>query len=506
MADVKDMRQSRLVSSDDPNLAALARSFLSAAWSALREERIIPRPRFDSFIQVGQDYEGATVSDLPEYAALEATICRSHARFQDEQPLGQRDFAASYIYSFLECFVAKALRAGMGEATAGPEMDESIRDLEAALASDVREMVSCRLVVHLNVRGGSPLEIGGVKVVPARDGQRRAVRIFEAEIPRSAGVYQRVDPQVYGPPESVVVARDSESRGYEADRKVGAKIDRFLLLVRLLKSSTCATAFGIEGEGAEVRQLDPYFLHPRGPTPGVLSGADLLRRTALLDEHDVPRFEGLSTLLDAVPYPQGVLISSFRMGVQKFQVSFHAHAWYEQVVDLATAFEAMLAGVSAADVTMRLKFRAASLLSATNDPPGNIFKDVGQLYGLRSKLVHGGSLTEKELKKLIYTVSTVSEDEAFGTAISHAVDRLRDLVRRSILVRLCLAAEGSTMWPLGNDAGVDASLASPETADLWRASCRRTLQGFGASAALDRPAPAVWHVARDDSGDLHERT
>jgi hypothetical protein len=83
------------------------------------------------------------------------------------------------------------------------------------------------------------------------------------------------------------------------------------------------------------------------------------------------------------------------------------------------------------------------LLATDADPARAIFDDVNHLYRLRSKLVHGGQITQKELRKRIGLISTVpaeSIEHRFSVALGYAVDRMRDLVRRAILARLCLAA------------------------------------------------------------------
>jgi hypothetical protein len=96
-------------------------------------------------------------------------------------------------------------------------------------------------------------------------------------------------------------------------------------------------------------------------------------------------------------------------------------------------------------------------------PPhrSSLFNDVGQLYGLRSKLVHGGQIRQKDLRKIIARIMTVPTDAGeyrFGVALGYAVDRMRGLVRRAILARLCLAAEPDPLWPFEGDTAVDAIL------------------------------------------------
>ena len=109
----------------------------------------------------------------------------------------------------------------------------------------------------------------------------------------------------------------------------------------------------------------------------------------------------------------------------------------------------------------RLRNRAAAIL-ATNDDTGSvIFHDVGKIYDLRSRLVHGGGMKEKDLRKMLESVSTVRKDAMFGFAWAFAVDRLRDLVRRAFLARLCLAEGSAPIWPFDGETSVTS--VSPTT-------------------------------------------
>jgi hypothetical protein len=64
---------------------------------------------------------------------------------------------------------------------------------------------------------------------------------------------------------------------------------------------------------------------------------------------------------------------------------------------------------------------------------------------MRSRLVHGPVILQKELDKWLLAVSSVSEDHSLRARIELAVDRLRDLVRRSIVVRLLLCGEAAVL-------------------------------------------------------------
>lgn len=201
----------------------------------------------------------------------------------------------------------------------------------------------------------------------------------------------------------------------------------------------------------------------------------------------------------------GMAQTSFAMAVHKLQLSYHAHNWHEQIVDLATALEAALSGRHATDVVLRLRNRAAALLATERDPASAIFRDVGRLYSLRSTLVHGGEIKEKKLRKMVRRISTVPPDAPFGIALGHAVDRLRDLVRRALLARICLATGDAPFWPLGEDDGVDAALTDDDMRRTWRTAWHDTMDSIGAGDAADASSTAVDVLSRDDEPDRSHR-
>lgn len=141
-----------------------------------------------------------------------------------------------------------------------------------------------------------------------------------------------------------------------------------------------------------------------------------------------------------------------------------------------------------------MRSRAAALLATDSDPAQAIFGDVKVLYTLRSKLVHGGQIKQRDLRRELGKISTMPEGEAdnrFGVAIGYAVDRLRDLVRRAILARLCLAAEPEPVWPFsGTTTSVDQLLADDVIRGQWRERWHGKLAELGISAAAEPPPEA----------------
>jgi hypothetical protein len=231
----------------------------------------------------------------------------------------------------------------------------------------------------------------------------------------------------------------------------------------------------------------------------------LVRRTVRLSGDEAEAFAALDQLIDAAEVKrEGMAATSFDVALAKFNRSHSEDNPYEHLVDLATALEAALIGAEreTEGLTLRLRGRVAALLATDDDPAETLFADVGHLYGLRSKLVHGGQISQKELRKAISKISTVPAETVseyrFGVAVGHAVDRMRDLVRRAILARLCLAAGPDALWPFADDINVDAILADDAKRTLWRSRWHERIDELGVGEAGSPPSPAVDALTQED--------
>lgn len=468
------------------------RALLGAAWPRLEEERVVPLPTFHPYIEVGRDYFGDSVMALAEYEALEDAVAASHPRFDAGAPLHEREFPGGLIFSFLESFVARLTRAREDFSPNGPAAEQSLRDLVLAVQADTFEVACCRVASHMTTEDGQPIEFTDVRVEPviseAAGHSGELQRVISAVIPGAASAYGRVRPDGFAPPESVIIARDRGSRPFDLSKPLSHRIERFLLLVRLLKPGTSESMFEVHGDTHAVREFKPIVVRFRGVGPGFASPTQLAARVITLSPDDVGRVDGLGRLLDELQQDNTAMaFTSFDMALQKFLMSFHAFVWYEQIVDLATAFEAALSGKEKDDVTLRLKTRAASLLATGLDPADKIFKDIGVIYGLRSMLVHGGAMKRTRLLTEVRKLSTVPDGARDGEAVAHAVERLRDLVRRSLLARVCLASGDTPSWPLDTDDNVDMAMVDDLRRRAWRKAWRDTLAGIDAITAAESP-------------------
>lgn len=113
--------------------------------------------------------------------------------------------------------------------------------------------------------------------------------------------------------------------------------------------------------------------------------------------------------------------------------------------------------------------------------------------------MHGGNLTESKLRKQILGISTVTEKDHFGIAAAEAVDRMRDLVRRAILARVCLASGDQPIWPFNPSKGLEVAFADDALRTELRSAWRGQMGDIGADWAADH-LEAPGQTLREDYG------
>lgn len=468
-------------------IAALAHSFIGAAFPALASDHIIPPPRHHPFLDVGRDYSGPDVNGT-EFADLEDALNAAYPeRFSEPLTKQHPEFANAYLFSFLEGCVVRCADTGDDVFEADtPPVQVSVDELLSVLDASEYTLTCCRAASQITSASSAPVTIDNVTIYPDSgepdDLLRRAIEL----VPAGPSALNREIPRFYDPPSSLIVTSTITDDGDICGmaRTLAGRIDRLLLLARLLFAGTHQSCWQLIGASTLVSRVSPmYRRFEKAVIPDIR-----MQRVVQLQESDAPAFAGLGALLDsAVVKREGMVATSFDVAVVNYNRSHETGDDFERVIDLATALEAILTG-SESDteaVGHRLRTRAAALLWTDEDPGWAIFRDVSALYGLRSRLVHGARIRETDLRKWIYSVSTVTDGSPFGVAIALAVDRLRDLVRRSFLARLCLASGADPLWPFEGDMAVDAALSDDGQRRSWRDTWRASLTSITGS---DQPA------------------
>jgi hypothetical protein len=163
--------------SEQTDLRAASRAFITSAFDVLREEHVIPTSIYYPYVAVGHDYFGDSIQVLPEYKALEAHLNEAYPERFPAEPLKRRhaEFASKYMFSFLEACVARCAHEGSFDAASGA-VNESIDELLAVLEKIRYDVVCCRHVSHLTTASGREVKIGDITVVPEPEGFGGLVR------------------------------------------------------------------------------------------------------------------------------------------------------------------------------------------------------------------------------------------------------------------------------------------------------------------------------------------
>lgn len=480
------------------SLRRAARAFIQDAFAVLKEDRVLPTPVFHPYVKVGRDYFGPDIMACATYKELESLLDQTYPeRFADPRARRNPEFATTYIFSFLEACIARCASAGVFEPEREP-VEDSINELLSVLNASQYEVVCCRVVAHLTTSSGSSVSVGDFEVFPESDERDALLHKIAGEIPGAFAAFNREEPRPYDPPHCLISTRaqSDESDPYDVWRRLSGSVERFLLLVRLLTAGTVQSYYEVTGTSTLISRMSPIM----GTfSKGMLDS--LVRRTVRITGGEGPAVAKLGELLKTVDVErEGMVATSFDVALDKFNRSHLPNSNFENLVDLATAFEAIMSGGESDNeaLTLRLRSRAATLLATNRDLARSIFDDIGLLYALRSKLVHGGHIKEKELRKIVGRISTVPSEAAFGVAVAHAVDRMRDLVRRAILARVFLASDPDPVWPFSNTAPVDALLSEDSTRAAWRRLFQEKVSALGMASVGDRPRAAVDFLSRED--------
>jgi hypothetical protein len=473
-----------------------------SAFAALADEHVLPIPRYHAHMAVGRDYFGGDIMPLAEFAALEVLLDQRYVeRFAEPLKREHGEFAKTYIFGLLEACIARCAQAGDFTPT-GPAVEGAIDELLEVLGIRTYELVCARHVSHLTTGSGTEIQVGDVTIIPEPEGSYgfladRARR----EIPGAPRAWNRDLPRPYDPPHALLIIRETTDAAdpYAVRSRLSARLERFLLLARLLTAGTVQSVYEASGMTTLIARMKPQILMSN---KGMLD--TLVRRTVRLAGDEAPVFTAVSDMIDVADIKRdGIVATSFDVALGKYNQSHTTSSPYEHLVDLATALEGVLIGAEneGEGLTVRLCTRAAALLARDDDPAPAVFNDVKELYGLRSKLVHGGQITERHLRKVLTRLSTVTVDDAehrFGMALAHAVDRMRDLVRRAILARLCLAEHPNPTWPFTGHTPVDAILTDDRERDAWRRQWHARLAALGADYAGGKPRAAVDTISQED--------
>lgn len=471
-----------------------AEEFLRVGFRELTRIHVLPVPMFGRFIKLGTHYAGSDVMYEPEFVALENALRQAFPEQFNKSPLepNERLPASHWIFGLLEAAVAASAAYEEDVDPSWSFVAELIDDLLGQLQARVRDLAHCRIVSHLTTSTRQPVEFEDVTIIPVADNAfaPELMRRVMDEIPMARQAFPDAPPIAFDHPVSIVVARSNS--GIDRDpfstlEALSRRVDRFLLLCRLVTGTSGRAVWSVGGATDRVSEI-----HPLGRAiASANSGPQMIKRVGVLSDALVPGFSALAKAIDdAEVTREKRMFASFDFALARFTRSYASSDLADSLVDLATSMEGILLGGDAGneDVGLRLRSRAATLLATENDPAPTIYRDVSDLYSIRSKLVHGSTLEIKELMRLLRRVVPGHDDQFGAESFAFAVDRLRDLVRRAILARLALAADHEARWTFEGTTSVDAQLSDDSTRQMWRSVWREKMNTYGLDSACE-PAP-----------------
>lgn len=474
----------------EATLRTLAENALRQSFEVLAQERVIPRSRHRPWIEVGRDYFGWAVErEGPLSKALESALPDRFVRRPIDLTM---DYPWGYGHALLEAAVAGATIAAEPYSVSSPSVqqvvDEFIEKIQAPPATTLLQVVT-DIDVDIGQVGesertspGETLRIAEVEVVHVGG---NAESYIEQQI-RSAG-YEVERRNVVSSPGTVtlLVSRVAEAISFDARAfRAQRRLQNVLTTLRLATGVAAFPLVTIEGEPGNVRSRHPQI---QTHAPRLMRRA---HRPVSLRADEVPGLEVLCSRVDAWLGGDELQTNPLVIGIGRLNRSMDgpSMAAADIVIDLSIGLEATLSGTDTSDVSLRLRTRAADLLSYVDDAGDTIYDDVKVLYELRSAIVHGSVLTPQRFQRLISRVSNSARASNLGEQVELALDRWRDLLRRAILARAALGAE-EILWPLTDSVDVDRVLRDSSQRAKWLTHIRDYWTDVGLAQALVAAPP-----------------
>ena len=178
-------------------------------------------------------------------------------RFADPLTKQHPEFPDFYIFSLLEGAIRRC--AGAGDDRYEPDtaaVHESVDEFIRVLDSPEYTMTCCRAMSHLTTKGTEPVTIGDITIYPessTRDLLERSERFH----PGGGSAFNRERPFFYDPPHSLIVtsAETTDPDPYGVAATLASRIDRFLLIARLLYAGTYESAWQVAGASTLISRL-----------------------------------------------------------------------------------------------------------------------------------------------------------------------------------------------------------------------------------------------------------
>lgn len=253
------------VGQDDAEYRELRRAalrFLGFAFEQLARWHILPAPMARRFLRVGRDYEGADVMPSSQFTAFEVSLRSAFPKRFPQAPGRATELPSGWIFGLLEASIAECVAMEEDFHPGLSFISDLLDELISSLEADTEELVHCRVVTHLTTPSLDPVSVAGVTVFPIANGTftPEIARAVRERIPMAAQAFGGLPPTVFESPVSLVVAQSATSDNvFDELERLSLRVDRFLLLARLITGSTARSSWAI---GGSVRRIAAVLNRP----------------------------------------------------------------------------------------------------------------------------------------------------------------------------------------------------------------------------------------------------
>lgn len=484
----------------NPQLKAAAKDYLKAALPEVRRQGLLPSRlqwRREPWPSYGQCLN-LSYTDLSSgfVKALEAVY---PDRFKDPVQFTCSDPKA-YANSYLRAVIAESSvrdqRVGFDTRAAR----DMLRELDRTLRVEDQEFASICVLSDVNFDDVDGQEVGGLTL----SGRGDRVHFVSRVLPEALWADDHGYPLPGETAQGLAVRRvRGKGDAWWVTGSIAQSMERFLYALRLGTGATVQMRKVWSGETSMIHVNLPS---PREPEDSLGSIDSFWRRQITLKPEHLPGLNRLMAVIQAMePDGRGEKpnpIPPVLLAIWRHSRSTRVTAsWQDVVLDLATALEACLGQGVKEEISLCLRTRAAHLLAFDDSVQADdVYTDVEDLYNLRSDVIHGRTKLRWDLQSLWKArgYSHVMPQDSLHVLF----DRWREIVRRSITIRLALADDslGDPLWPLiGQPTKVDKLLIRRDTREQWRERIEAVSASFGLPC-LTEPAPLLWDYLHQKQG------
>jgi Apea-like HEPN len=489
----------------DKQVAVEARKFLTAALAEYRRLGVIPKMRrgnrWDAPENGPWPYWGAWYDIENREAGVADFVAALRtaypARFGEISKFPFKD-PEEYVRAFLNAVVAAGIVAEGRVSARSRATTAMLHELHRAVSQDGQMWGVLWLIDDVKLSAVDRQKVGVVTLLrPGSSPELLVSRLLP-------GALWSSDRHYPGGRRSGLLWASGRGPGHHWDvtTPLNNGIGRFTQALRLATATTSVERMVWLGE--------PTMIHTQfqeaWPQTEVLPMDTHWRRVATLTPDHLPGLRRLTATMDRLEAPppakqkKGAL-PSIVIAIRRYSRSHRISSWQDTVLELATALEACLGpSDKRQEIGLTLRTRAAHLLAHDDSEQAEtIYKDLTDLYNMRSDIIHGNATWTR-------TPDDLWADRGYGHIFetdrtNTLLDRWRDILRRAIAARLLLAdpdLDGGALWPLkGQEPVVDRLLVRRDVRDRWHSRIVEGAAAYGLPLLASAAPPLIDYLHND---------